>query len=215
MRHRRSLELGGLIKQSLVRGRKSTWGTFSEHLWLSFASRGDKRAPARRAAWDPARTRHTEDGSQWDLLGDKKQEPSCLPRVKQQTCVPSGGMTPLLIFLFGKPSLGVKGLSYVPGSAAMEPAELQLGQEPDAADTRLGLLCRKTTYRKQFIGYYPAHSTLWCPESLCFPAPIAFAPELSFPEPAAVETEGQNEAHLNCCLSGCTRRFAAYPEITC
>lgn len=148
----------------------------------------------------------------WDLPGDKKQEPSCLPRVKQQTCVPSGGMnialteTPLLIFLFGKPSLGVKVLSCVPGSAAMEPAELQLGQEPDAADTRLGLLCRKTTYRKQFIGYYPAHSTLWCPESLYFPAPIAhtifFAPELSFPEPAAVETEGQNEARLNAvCLA--------------
>lgn len=69
MRHRRSLKLGGLIKQSLVRGRKSTRGTFSEHLWLSFASRGDKRAPARRAAWDPARTHHTEDASHEQKMG--------------------------------------------------------------------------------------------------------------------------------------------------
>lgn len=50
--------------------------------------------------------------------------------------------TPLLIFLFGKPSTAVKGLDCVPGSTTVELGDLWLGQEPDAVEMGLGLLCR-------------------------------------------------------------------------
>lgn len=75
--------------------------------------------------------------------------------------------TPLLIFLFGKPNTGVKGLDCVRGSTTAEPGELSPGQKPDAVDSGLGLLCSAPPGSEGAPRHGMALSPSSCQSSMC------------------------------------------------